>query len=764
MSFADQVGKAKAILERPDAKIHLIGVGGCGMAGLAHMLLDAGYQVSGSDLRENDLISSLKERGAMVYHEHQAEQVGEADAVVYSTAVRSTNPERQESERRGIEQFRRAEFLSALLKDRKVIAVTGTHGKTTTTMILAKILFEAGLNPSYYIGAEVPTFGVSAQLNPGAYAVIEADESDGTFLAFEPEHLIILNIDRDHLDYYQSDEEIVQAFQQLFDRCPGHRILCRDDAGNTQLKTGSERVHWYGLSGGTELPVTSPDSYTCGSDSSDFNLGGRECHLSLPGVHNLSNAMSAITLARLLGVTDQDIVKALSLLKGASRRFEVLYEGTDGRIVDDYAHHPAEIKATIAAARNGFSGKLIGVFQPHRYSRTELLFDEFAEALAGLDEVIITSVYGAGEEDPGTSPDERLVSEIKSRQGTKYKVRFVPDWKGLIPAAMRNFKDGDCLLTLGAGNIGSLAESIAKDFYQAAILRSGISPSGRVRAYEPLHKHTTLRVGGPAQFWVEPVTEDDVTKALKFAKNHGLEWMVIGRGSNLLIRDLGFSGLCLHFRSKSFSKIHIEGDTIEAGAGARLKEIAYGAQKAGLAGFEFMEGIPASVGGALRMNAGAMQSWMFEVVQSIRMASLEGEILEVPASDIQAQYRHVPILEKNIALSARMKGTPDEPDAIRERMQLYSKKRWSSQPAAPSAGCTFKNPDSTSAGRLIDELGLKDKKIGGARISSVHANFIVNDGDATTRDILELIEFVQQIAREKRGQDLELEVVLVGDE
>jgi len=763
VQLLEQVEEAAGILANPKAVIHLVGIGGSGMAGLARLLDDAGYPVTGSDQRSNEVTRSLQERGIPVACGHAADHIGSrVDAVVYSTAIHPDNPERLEAERRKIPQFRRAEALAAHLRSKKVIAVAGTHGKTTTAMILTHLLREAGGDPTFYIGAEVPTFGASAAGGHGEWAVVEADESDGTFLAFQPEHVLILNMDRDHMDFFENDEQILDAFRELASRANGACVVCGDDAGSRRLGEGLEAPVWYGLEAGTRVRLIEEKAAGDGSDLVlDLDGSRVEAHLGIPGRHNVSNALGALTMAGELGLDLKDCAAALASLRGASRRFQLLLQKGGGRIVDDYAHHPVEIRATLATARRVSDRPVTALFQPHRYSRTQALMPDFAEAFEEADRVWIGDVYGAGECYSGPNLSAVLAHQMAERcKACEHRVRLTD----LAVEGVKAFRQEETVLTLGAGNIGNVAESMTRFITLADQLEERLSPGARVLPLEPLKRHTTLRIGGPADLWCEVVSEDDVAAALAFATENDLPWMVLGRGSNLLVRDGGIRGLVLHLKGDDLTRIETSGATIRAGAGARLKEISYSAMKAGISGFEFMEGIPASLGGALRMNAGAMQSWMFEVVQELRVATEDGRIRNLSAGDVEVHYRNVPALKKAVALGARMEGSPDLPEAVKARMKQYSEKRWASQPAAPSAGCTFKNPDSIPAGKLIDELGLKDLTVGKARISSVHANFIVNDGGATADEVLELIRQVQARAREERGVDLELEVVVLGED
>jgi UDP-N-acetylenolpyruvoylglucosamine reductase len=286
-----------------------------------------------------------------------------------------------------------------------------------------------------------------------------------------------------------------------------------------------------------------------------------------------------------------------------------------------------------------------------------------------------------------------------------------------------------------------------------------------LRRDEPLARRTTLRVGGPADIFVEPDCEHALVTVLELAAQMEVPLFVIGRGSNLLIRDGGVRGVVLSLAHSAFSAIERNGSLFQCGAGARLKAIATEARRAGVTGLEFLEGIPGSLGGALRMNAGAMNSWTFNVVERLRYVTRAGLIQDVPAAEVPVTYRACPLLRESIALGALLRGTPDDPEAVRARMDAYSRKRWDSQPNQPSAGCTFKNPAPTlPAGKLIDELGLKGTRVGDAMVSDVHANFFVNLGNATARDVLQLIELVRQRAREARGVELEVEVEVLGED
>jgi len=291
-----------------------------------------------------------------------------------------------------------------------------------------------------------------------------------------------------------------------------------------------------------------------------------------------------------------------------------------------------------------------------------------------------------------------------------------------------------------------------------------VSPETVVRRDEPLDRRTTLRIGGPADIFVEPGSEEDLAIVLKFCAERSLKFFVLGRGSNLIVRDGGFRGVVICLNRQYFSRIAILDLHVTCGAGAKLKHVAVEAKRNGISGLEFLEGIPGSVGGALRMNAGAMGGATFNVVESVRLMDFQGNIRELAPKELSVEYRGCADLKTHIALSAVLKGQPDSQESIAQRMIAFSQKRWTSQPQSPSAGCMFKNPESIPAGKLIDELGLKGTRMGGAYVSAEHGNFIVNDGTAKARDVLKLIEILQHHAKTERGIELHTEVEIIGED
>lgn len=772
--------------------VYLVGAGGCGMSGLGHLLLDAGFQVHGSDAVENREIGQLRARGAVIHLGHKAEQLRAARPVLvaFSPAVHRENPELQLARELAVPVVRRALLLAGFVNARRGICVAGMHGKTTTSALLAHALEKLGADPGYAVGALVPQMAVHARLG-SSWFVAEADESDGTLGAFVPTHSIVLNVDNEHLDHFSDVDAVCREFEPFIANTREQVVFCADDERVAELTAkrpgaisyGFNPLAHYRIESGPPISMSQADW-----PRSEFVVRRRgemlgQFSIRLLGEKNVSNATAAIALLHQLGYAPAAIGQAIADFTGAARRQQELFADAGVRVVDDYGHHPNEIRAVLRAFKQSNPQRLVVVFQPHRYTRTQKLMREFATAFADADKLFLTDIYAASEREiPGVSSG--TLADALRRGGCA--VEYVAALPDVLPAVLGAIQHGDLVLFLGAGDITKAAHELAnrlrapgQDRFAVTRpapsnqesnmnasferLRAAVSADTLVRANEPLSKRTTLRVGGVADFFAEPANERDLAALLKACSEVKLAFTIIGRGSNLLIRDGGVRGLVISLGHEHFSRIQVVGEHLHCGAGARLKTVSVEARRAGLAGLEFLEGIPGSVGGALRMNAGAMGSWMFEVVEQIRFMDFSGNVLERKASEVNVEYRGCPLFKTHIALGGVLHGTPASKEVIQERANQFNAKRWETQPAQPSAGCIFKNPKTVPAGKLIDELGLKGTKRGGAMISTVHGNFIVNEGNATAKDVLELIDFVKQTAKAKRGIDLETEVEILGE-
>ncbi|MGH8250278.1 MAG: UDP-N-acetylmuramate--L-alanine ligase [Steroidobacteraceae bacterium] len=449
--------------------IHLIGIGGAGMGGIAEVLVNLGYQVQGSDLRANAVTARLQQMGVRIFIGHAAAQVAGAGVVVVSSAVAASNPELAAAQEARIPVVRRAEMLAELMRFRQGIAVAGTHGKTTTTSLVASVLAEGGLDPTFVIGGQLKSAGSNAKLGTSRYLVAEADESDASFLHLQPLIAIVTNIDNDHLGAHGGDfEKLKQSFVEFLHNLPfyGLAVLCSDDAvvGELLPQVGRPTIR-YGLGEDADLRAVSLERQG-GRTRFEALSAGRPplaVTLNLPGLHNVRNALAAIAVAGELEVGDAAIQRALAGFEGIGRRLETLGEVATraGRItiVDDYGHHPTEIEATFDAARQAWpERRLVVVFQPHRYTRTRDLIDDFGRVLSLADALIVTEVYAAGEE-PIANADGRAICRAVRSRGRIEPV-FVEDLRELPAALAGMIADRDVVLTMGAGSIGALAHEL----------------------------------------------------------------------------------------------------------------------------------------------------------------------------------------------------------------------------------------------------------------------------------------------------------------
>lgn len=747
-------------------RVHLIGVAGSGMSGLALLLMGMGHEVSGSDRVTTAETERMQGVGLKFSCPHTAEAVKGADLVVFSSAIKPDNPAYAAAVNLKIPLYRRAECLAAILHARMGIIISGTHGKTTTSSMTAHVLREAGLKPSHYVGAEIPILGSNAHWSDdGEFMVAEGDESDGTLALYRPEHSVILNIEAEHLDYYRDLDHIREVFASLAQKTRGKLVYCAEDPVAHELCNGRENAVSYGWEDADYAATDVRDL----KGSSAFSVTRRgellgDIELGIPGRHNVLNALAAIALADSCGADFPLIARALSTFAGAKRRFETKYLSANFRIVDDYGHHPSELAATLQTARSLKPHRVVVLFQPHRYTRTQALADDFGKVLQAADLVFVADVYPASEK-PIEGITGQTIVDAMQRHG-KVPATFLPDLATAHHTVGNALQPGDLLITLGAGNVHEAGTRIAADLKILEEMRA-LMPPGEIdgKLYEPMGKHTTLLVGGPAQFWMEPHSFYGFAFLVNYCRERGIPVRVVGRGSNLLVRDGGIRGAVIHPSGGAFSDITLgpRGE-ITAGAGVRLKKLASFAGASGIGGFEWMEGIPGNVGGALRMNAGAMGVETFDQVVRVTFLDEDGVIRTREREEITAQYRNVPELRRNFALQAVFKGKPDKPENIKQRWEESREKRKNSQPVSASAGCTFKNPAEVPAGLLIDSLGLKGSVSGNAEVSEVHGNFLVNRGGASARDILDLIESIRKKARDERGIDLETEVKILGED
>ncbi|HTS69667.1 MAG TPA: UDP-N-acetylmuramate--L-alanine ligase [Terriglobia bacterium] len=450
-------------------KIHFVGIGGIGMSGIAEVLLNLGFEVSGSDQKATPVTQRLADMGARVFEGHAAEHVSQAQVVVVSSAVRPDNPEIQEAYWRQIPVIPRAEMLAELMRMKFSVAVAGAHGKTSVTSMIAVMTAEAKLDPTAVIGGRLDVFGSSARLGKSDLMVVEADESDRSFLLLLPAIAVVTNIDREHLDHYRDLDEIASAFVSFMNKVPfyGAVVVCFDPPWRAMMQnlipTLRRRVVTYGIEPGADiqghLRELTPAASVFDAVVKGEPLGTFSIHV--PGRHNVQNALAAVAVGLELGLTAERIRQGLEKFRGADRRFQIKGEINGITIVDDYGHHPTEIRATLDAARLRAAKRVIAIFQPHRYTRTNFLLDELAGSLAGCDRVYVLDIYAASEAPiPGVNA-ERLVARMHEL-GVK-NAQYAPSEEQIVKELAHDAQPGDLIITIGAGSVWKIGEALAKE-------------------------------------------------------------------------------------------------------------------------------------------------------------------------------------------------------------------------------------------------------------------------------------------------------------
>lgn len=770
--------KAAGSMNLEDLKIshiHAVGVGGMGLGPLAIYLAQRGWKVSGED----DALS--------VRMSDQLEQAGvwigvagrnTAELVVISSAISTDHPAIGAAEARGVRVCRRGELLALVARGKRLVGIAGSHGKTTVTAMVVTALQASGMKPSYVLGG----LWADAQKAPAVHTssdwlIVEIDESDGTIDAFSPDITVVVNLDWDHADRYDEVAKLERAFAELVVRTREVAIgPAEGDLSNGMLAAqgGTATRKTFGRSGGFTL-----ESSVATRGGLRLKLSGdfthAEAEVAAWGDFNAMNAVVALATVQEMGVSWSP--DALSRFPGVHRRQALLHE--DGELVgiEDYAHHPAEVEALLRGIRQRMQlrDRMVVVFQPHRYSRTRQFKHDFAAALRQADVLHLREVYGAGETPLAGGHTTDLAAEIAA-VAPELPVEFIPGDGAEAENVLRwGGQPGDWVIFVGAGDIEAEAHRWAAAMQQSDTLRGPwaqivdtlrlrLSEGAKVSAEESLANKTTMRIGGTARVYVEPASVADLQEVLRVADQHDLPVFMLGRGSNLLIPDEGVDGVVISLRKPVWATFAVlDNGRVRVGAGLRLKNLCGLAAKAGLAGFEFLEGIPGNIGGALRMNAGAMGGWMFDVVETVEVLSMAGARREFRREELHVGYRHCAELQDAVAVAAVLK--PREvsaADQVGRQIDVYRSKRQESQPREPSAGCIFKNPEGDSAGRLIDIAGLKGTRVGDAEVSSVHGNFIVNRGKATSADVVTLVRKVRAEVKQRSGVDLQPEVLLYG--
>ena len=773
------------------------------MSGLATMLLDKGYAVTGSDIVESAQTQLLRARGvAIVLGHHDPDLAGRADVVVSTRrAELQATTELAAAHASGALIVKRGQLLAMIADDLISIAVAGTHGKSTTTAMITSALVNLGLDPSYAVGAHMPALGNNTAAGSGPHMTIEADEFDRSFLWLRPDVAVVTSVSFDHPDIYADQDDYDSAFLQFARNVArgGTLVLAADDPGCQRLRESLILDGDPGLEIVTFGEANDPDWRLMSGDGHwifvDDHGTRHQARLGVAGRHNARNAIAAIAALAALNIDSDRALLALAPFTGVGRRFEHKGRIHHIDVIDDYAHHPEEISAVLAAARDLYPGRrVIAVHQPHTFTRTKTLLDGFVSALDEADHIVLLDLYPSGETDTlGVSSRdilERLRKPAHAASG--------PEDAAAKTAALA--RHGDVVLTLGAGDItltGALLLERLKEQESASNIAAGAiapvtSASGArkkraagfpipghpelvVKPDADMSLYTTMRLGGNADFLVRATTPEAVAAAHEWALREHIPISVIGGGSNLLVGDNGIRGLVIVARTtgeRASDQLSVEDHddsvVLTVDAQAPLSWVGRYCAEHGWAGMDWGVGLPGQIGGATVNNAGAHGTELKDNLIAIDILLETGEIERVPASWLDPAYRMTKIKGAQrprpwTVLRSVFELTKDAPAKLVALADEHADFRKRTQPTGACSGSTFANPEGDYAGRLLEEAGLKGHTIGAMQFSPKHANWVVNTGGGTARDAWALIQHGRTVVKERYGIELHPEIERIGD-
>lgn len=750
--------------------IHIIGIGGTGMSAIARVLHEQGMIVRGSDQAESEMTASLRAFGIKVTIGHRAENVEGAGIVLYSSAVHPENPEFIAARRLGIPTFKRSEFLTRMLGGREVIAVAGTHGKTTTASMIAWILSEAGTKPGFIIGSTPTNLGTNAAAGTSKTFVIEADEYDRMFHGLRPATAVLTLVEPDHPDCFPTEEAYYQAFREFIARCePGADILIYSgDPIQAQLvaESGADvRIVRYGYEESDDYRITGAEP--AGNSGYRFTLQVKESgesvavQLDVPGLHNVINAAAALAAVGQQALPLQEAAGALRRFSGSARRFETIAEKMGIRIIDDYAHHPTEIRATLQAAKSAFPNRrIVALWQPHTFSRTKQLLSEFIASFSDADEIVVTNIYAARETENGFG----FADLKKALRSVRPDAVFAATNERAVKILSAALKENDVVVTLSAGDANRIGPEALALIEKSSVPADLAELESRVMKNAPIAAISNLRVGGPAAEELIVHSEAELIAAVRDAQTRRIPFKVVGGLTNILFSDDGFHGRLIVNRSDEMRLAKREDGIVEinVSCGAVLHDLVRISIEFNLTGLEWATRIPGSVGGAIYGNAGAYGSEINESLKSVTVLTPENELVTLRKDELEFVYRASEFKSgkrAGILSSAIFELKPGDPDAIQARSdEIWDKRAKFNFKNQGSLGSVFRNPSGDYAGRLITECGLRGAAEGGAAVSDFHGNIFVTNPGATAADFVRLVERARSAVEEKFGIRLTTEI------
>ena len=749
--------------------VHMIGVCGVGMAGLARLLVSRGMIVSGCDAYLNELSAGLKQAGVCVCRGHSPSHIDglpENAVVVVTPAVAAGEPEILAARERGLRVVRRGEVLASLVSDLCGIAVCGTHGKTTTACFTARLLQELGASPGWCIGGYTRGLGGVACPAPGELLVVEADESDGTLRHYRPAITVLANIDIDHLEHFKGEDDLVDCFREALTRTRGKVCVCRDDprAWSVACGCGSALIG-FGFHPDASLRAENVEIRAggCGFDlvfdGSDY---GR-IEIGVGGRHNIINALGAAAAAIAYGFDLDDIVRALpaACRELPARRFEEIGSLNGARCVADYAHHPSELRAAVQMALDCRPERVVAVFQPHRYTRTLAMGKLFPASFEGVDELLLLPVYAASEEPLEGGDICDLYAQFRDLS-PDLRVTLCRDLRECARYLKNAVAPGDLVLIAGAGDVISLREHLFIDagerleFPEAELARQPGVRLERNRVLSGLSVFPTRGRGAVAS-----VSSVEALQGLvAFCRAHAVKYRPAGSGFNSWYSDCGCDRLLIRLTGDAFGEVVFDGASVRAGCGMGGPRLLDLLQEKGLSGLEFMEGIPGSLGGWLAMNAGAHGGSIADCVESVEIVDGEGIRVELTAAECGFGYRQCEALRSAVAVSCRLRLVPASSERIAGVREAFRGKRIPLQ-GLRTAGSVFRNPQGEFAGKLLELAGCKGLRAGGAFVVGFHANIVAVDEGATASDVLALVQMMRRRVSRRFGVELECEIDFV---
>jgi len=777
-------------LKKNAGHVHMVGICGIGMAGLAVLLRARGFKVTGCDVSSGRMADWLAARGIPASSSHEPEHMDAGvEWVVRSAAVSPESVEIAYASSCGKPVFRRGEVLPRLISGRESVAVGGTHGKTTTAAFVAQLLHGSGHDPSWCIGGETDALGGVAAVGRGDVIVVEADESDGTIALYRPAVAVVTNVEFDHMEHFESCDVFEGCFRVFAQNVSRKVFYCGDDPRAAALCGEFEKAAPFGFTDGAFVRGR---DLVLNASSLSFLLeyDGRELgrvDVPVPGGHNALNALAASAVALELGLSFAEIRRGLARVALPRRRFERVVEKEGITVISDYAHHPSEIAALVRTASRLKHDRLLGVFQPHRYTRTLALARDFPRAFQGLNKLVLVPVYAASEGPLPGGTIWDLYSHFRREtmgggsSGSAYREAGAVSTAVMTASSLeqtweyfrQELREGDILLVIGAGDVEQIA-----DWARAAFGGDNMTTEGCCRETDvsglsdcrvnkssisfdrPLARRTTLKVGGKADAWVEVRCVEDLRALLKWTGSRGVPFNLLGAGSNVLISDLGLRGVTAHLSGAEFQGIREDAGEVVAGAAVPLMKLLDWLQENGWKGMEFTEGIPGTVGGALHMNAGAHGRELGDCISWVRCLNKDGSECMFKKSELGCSYRSCVSLENRVAIEAGFALSRSRSSDIRRRRAENSRQRkWLH--GLRSAGSVFRNPEGGSAGRLVEKAELKGLTVGGARVSREHANIIVTGENACASDVIALIRKMCNEVKSRFGVELETEIVLL---